>query len=442
MVKAMSILKNVFITLWGKRVQTVLIFFIILVIVLFELTGLLIHSASKAAEGDTYRQIGVSIAINLKDGKNQTIDKNMLSHLISKEHVVGYDSYLECYCTPGNFHNVKIYTGLNPATQNEKADDPFSEIEKERDQIALAGGINVKFNDRFYKNQNELIQGHYPDQDNRGALVTQELAQANHLKIGDTLSVKGVGTNNSTDLKILGIYKTNLKMEVLDTNFMGEEVFRASPYNTIYTNYDILDALWNNDCPVTGLTVWIDSPQNIQTVMSDLSVDSMWSNFDIFNLTSLVYNEYAYQLEATNKFSEYVILLSLLFGAIILIIAMTFFANSYMYETGLYTILGMKKSLILYIQVLQSFFIAMMALLVSFSIIKIKYISVNSAAAVSCYDNGESDIKQNFHVSLTPEVCLYMTITLLILTVVATVIPMLVILHLKPREILAANEKG
>ena len=153
----MSILKNVFITLSGKRVQTVLIFFIILVIVLFELTGLLIHSASKAAEEDTYRQIGVSIAISLKDGKNQTIDNNMISRLISKEHVVGYDSYLECYCTPGNFHNVKIYTGENPATQNEKADDPLSEIEKERDQVALAGGINVKFNDRFYKNQNELI---------------------------------------------------------------------------------------------------------------------------------------------------------------------------------------------------------------------------------------------------------------------------------------------
>ena len=234
---------------------------------------------------------------------------------------------------------------------------------------------------------------------------------------------------------------------------MGEEVFRASPYNTIYTNYDILNALWNNDCPVTGLTVWIDSPQNIQTVMSDLSVDSMWSNFDIFNLTSLVYNEYAYQLEATNKFSEYVILFSLLFGAIILIIAMTFFANSYMYETGLYTILGMKKSRILYIQSLQSFFIAMMALLVSFalspfiililnSVIKIKYISVNSAAAVSCYDKGELDIKQNFHVLLTPEVCLYMTVTLLILTVVATVIPVLAILHLKPRRILTASEKG
>ncbi len=459
----MGILKTVFIGIKGKKTQSIITFIVVLIILLFEITGLLIHSASQAAQQDVYKQIGVSIAITPKyqktsDGQLQKVNERiindkMIQNLISKEHVLGYDSYLECYNTPINFENTKIYTGIDPSTQNSKADISLKEIEEKRDQVVVAGGINIKYNNRFYKSQNILTEGEYPNQNKQGAIISEQLAKANNLKIGDTLSVESNDNHNTVKLNIIGTYHTNLKFEVLPTNYMGEEIFRASPYNIIYTTYDTVNSLMSEKTPLSTLTVWVDSPTNTQSVMDSIMADDLWKNYQVFSITNIIYKEFAGQLETINTMSDNLIVFSIIFGAIILIITMTFFGNSYMYENGLYMVLGKRKGRIVSIQLLQVLFIAIAALLVSLTIspvisailnsaININYVSANSDAMVSCFDNGELTIKQNFHVYITPAVFIGMALASILVAAVFAIIPFLTILRLKPREILAGNKKG
>jgi ABC-type antimicrobial peptide transport system permease subunit len=440
----------------GKKSQTLIIFITILLILLFETTGLLIHSAALAAEEDAYRQIGINIAVTNKQTQSNDktiITNDMLNNLVAKDHVVGYDSLLEIFCTPKNFTNVKIYTGVNPATQNDTSNDSLEAIKISKDQISLSGGVNIEYNERFYKNQNVLIEGQYPDWDHKGAIISKQLADANGLEIGDVLSFICDETQNTTDIEIIGIYQTHLKFEILDTNNAGEGVFHSSPYNIIYINYDTVNLLKNNVCPIINLSIWVDSPQYIQTVMDEITSDEVWRNFSVYNITEIIYNDYAQQLIATGKMSKDIVTLSLLFGGIILIITMSFFGNSYMYEMGLYTVLGLIRPRVMLIQILQAFIIVFTACLVSLAlspiittilnnVIKVNYIFVMNDSIMYNYYTGDIDILTNFHVSIQPEVLIQIAVALVIITVVSTIIPFLATMCIKPREILAGNKKG
>ena len=453
----MGILRTSIIGIKGKRTQSLIIFTIILLILVFEITGLLIRSASQIAEEDVYRQIGLRINIVFNDdiisGSDTIISDDMIDNLISKGHVTGYDSSLEDFCNPLNFNNVKIYTGIDPVNQNAQVNESMDVIEISKNQISFTGGLNIEYNERFYKGQNTLIDGDYPDQNHQGAIISEQLASENSLEIGDILSVESEATHNTTEIKIIGIYHTNLKFEILETNFMGEMVYRSSPYNIIYTNYNTVNSLKNNACPLMYLSVWLDSPQYIQAVMDEISNDETWKNFSVYDITGIIFNQYAQQLTSIENLSDYLIVLSLLFGGIILIIAMTFWGNSYMYETGLYMVLGLKRFRILLIQFLQAFMIVIAALLVSLilsplittilnNIIEVNYISIMNSSTVYSYYTGDRDFQQNFNVSVAPEMFVGMAVTLIIIATISVIIPFLATMRTKPKEILTGNKKG
>ena len=234
---------------------------------------------------------------------------------------------------------------------------------------------------------------------------------------------------------------------------MGEMVYRSSPYNIIYTNYNTVNSLKNNACPLMYLSVWLDSPQYIQAVMDEISNDETWKNFSVYDITGIIFNQYAQQLTSIENLSDYLIVLSLLFGGIILIIAMTFWGNSYMYETGLYMVLGLKRFRILLIQFLQAFMIVIAALLVSLilsplittilnNIIEVNYISIMNSSTVYSYYTGDRDFQQNFNVSVAPEMFVGMAVTLIIIATISVIIPFLATMRTKPKEILTGNKKG
>ncbi len=452
----MGILRIVNSGIRGKNTQTFIIFIITLLILLFELTGLSIQSASKLAEEDVYKQIGLRIKIapnaNIQDYSKITITDEMINDIMKIDHVVGYDSSLESFCTPVNFKNLKIHTGVSPDTQNEQAIIPSEDIAVSREQISLTGGLNIKYNERFYKGQNSLIEGDFPDENHEGAIVSEQIAVENNLKTGEMITLRHE-SGQKADIKIIGIYQTNLKFEVAETNLFGEGIFSSSPYNVIYTNYSTVNRLENEACPVIFLTVWIDSPQYIQVVMDQISNDELWKDFSAYDITGIVFTQYAQQIISIDSMSESLVFLSMLFGGIILIIVMTFFGSSYMYETGLYIVLGLNRLGIFLIQLLQVFLIVFAALLASLilspflmrilnNVIEVNYISVTNDSTVYSYYTGDMDIQQNFHVSIAPEIFAGMAVALFILTVISAVIPFLATIYLKPKDILAGNKKG
>lgn len=453
----MGILRITRIGISGKKAHSLIIFMIALLILIFEVTGLLIHVATKLAEEDVYKQIGLHVKIvpndEIQNYNEVIITDNMISNLRQMNHVIGCDSYLESFCTPENFNNVKIYKGINPTTQNDQASIPLEEILVSKDQISLMGGLNIKYNESFYKGQNVLINGHFPDQSNEGAIISEQLADANHFKIGDFVTVKCDGTQKETDIEIIGIYQTNLNFEVLETNLLGEEIFHSSPYNIVYTNYSTVNRLENNTCPLIYLNVWIDSPQYVQAVINEIANSEAWQSFKVYNISGIVFNQYAQQLITTGNMSKSLIVLSLLFGGFILIIAMTFFADAYMYETGLYIVLGLKRYKILLVHFLQVLMILITSFLVSVAlspiigsilnnVLKVDYTSMLNDSTIYSYYTGAMDLQHNFQVAVTPKILIGMVTALVILAVISALIPFLATMRIKPKDILAGKKKG
>lgn len=456
----MNVIKLAGKSIIGKKVQSIMTFIIVLFLFLAEITGLLLESAVAASREDTLRQLGVSIAISPKKTQKelpyqQVIDSQMIKSLMTKEHITGVYSINSCICNPLNFSNVKEFTGVNPATQNENADSPiWGTIEEAREYIWLVGDIDMRSNENFYKKHNWLLEGRFPDEQNQGAVISEQLAEKNNLKIGDVISVQGIsydGPIEKADLEIIGIYQTKLGFEIMEGNYMGEAAFAYNPCNAIYTDRKTVTAL--NSVGLSTLSIWVDSPMNLENVIEQIEDDKIWEDFYVTDTTSYRYDEYAWQLETTNKTAKNISQLTLVFGNLILFILLTFWGNSYFYDVALYVLLGYRKGKIFIIQLTQAIFITLTAAIVALvlsigvsnvlnNVIKIDFVSIYSNNMVMSFATGANDIVQNFQVSLRPDVIYGLLLTLIVISITATLLPLMVTVRIKPCDIVAANKRG
>ena len=127
-------------------------------------------------------------------------------------------------------------------------------MEINQESVNLVGCIHPEYYDYFRRNLSELTEGEFPSTSNRGAIISETLAEENNLHVGDFIEIKPyqTGVEISDDavkediifgdqiisIKITGIFGTKLYFNVAETNQNGSAIFRISPYNTIFVDYN------------------------------------------------------------------------------------------------------------------------------------------------------------------------------------------------------------
>jgi putative ABC transport system permease protein len=458
-----ELLKRAFIFLLKKPIQTLLLLILVTLIFSFEFSGILLYQSTEATRLDTLRQIGAKITISPNQNYQEIgavyepATNELLDSILKIPHVMGYDAsnaQVEGPCEPINFNNVKKHTGVDPYTQN-AAVISESDALIYQNCINILGSNDISLTNQFRRHLSKIINGDYPTETNKGVLISSELANENHLSVGDELKlqfIRGDNTKPEKAVKIVGIYETMLKFEILSTNDMGIGIFQGSPYNLVFADYSTACSVTGHNGDITFFSIYIDSPEYITKVSSDVSnLPIRWDQYQINNSTQRFYNEYAGQLNNLIDKSRALILFSMGAGLILFLMVISFWNKNYINDMGILISLGESKKKIILQKFVEYLIIAVIGVALS---IPIGYLTVTALSVpltpkviASNAENiryfmytGEDDIVQTLHIIVNWLSILKITVFGVVFVLISTIIPISLTLRYNARQIFAKSE--
>ena len=440
----MSIFKIAFLELKGRKVKTLLLFLIFSLLFTGMLAALTLLYSTQNSKSSVLENIGATVTLDYADISNSgkpIFTDEVRVQLSSVQNVVGINQNRADFALPLNFENNKSYVGKDPYSQ---------EVQIEHDagfenNVVLEGNINVELTDTFRNKAAALIAGIYPTEQNRGALISQTLAEQNNLNIGSEIILTVY--ENDVTIPIVGIYETKAQFQVTADNIIGAAVFAHSPYNRIYIDIVSFSEFYSLDRNTLPIEVYINSPANVQTVGEDvkaLGID--WEVFHLLNTTDSSYNMSANNIESVSHIAKLFLVLLTIFSVIILILVMSIWADKFRYESGIFLSLGTSKWRTIFLLIISSFYVAIPSLLIALLSAKpLASVALDYQMGVA---SGRSEVVQQFITGLEmntgitimqPDFVTYAIYLVLIISIIliACLLPIRAVLKLKPREILA-----
>lgn len=471
----MLLLRRAFLSIYRKTTQTIILLLLVTMICTLEFSGILLYTSAQDSRTDILRQIGASISIGpnqdyvaaaIDFNQDSMTDENMvfepmtaeiLNSIRSIPHVMGYDEYnsgANGPCVPIDFSNVKKYTGVDPKTQKP---DMVSEAEAlvEQNYIYMAGTNDASLFHTFRAHLSRIISGGYPDENNRGVLISSELADENQLSVGDEITMKyayGEGSHPEITARIVGIYETTLKFEILPTNSMGAAIFQGSPYNLVFADYSTACSVTGRSSDITFIGVYCNSPEYLQEVISAVSkLPINWNEYQINNNMQDFYTEYAGQINNLINKSLDLIVFSMAAGIVLFLAVISFWNKNYINDMGILIALGESKRRIILQRLAECLVIALLGIVLSvilgYTIISAlsvpltpKIVSSNAANTILSIYTGEYDLAPTLQIKFSWLSVLENIAFGAALVVISTIIPLLLTLRYNVRRIFEKAE--
>ena len=225
----MSIFKRAFLYVTRKRWKTLLLFAILIIMATFVLTGLSIWKASEAAQLDLRQSLGGKFDIFPDWDNSPYIVKEIVKDEIADEETgktsSSYIMYSTVQFTPENIAAIKGVPGVKYCSARQDNLLPFDGLSlfpgtistdaKYQGYTKALGVCSTEDDELFTTGTLKLTEGqHISADDIHAAIISQDLAERNELKIGD--------------------YLTAHSYRVEDQGFTGQEIKVPNPGGSVY----------------------------------------------------------------------------------------------------------------------------------------------------------------------------------------------------------------
>lgn len=214
-------------------------------------------------------------------------------------------------------------------------------------------------------------------------IISNELAEYNSLKVGDTIKLSNPKYEKETyKLKIVGIYTNSDSSSEENNRFMMND-----PANNIYMNYTALSKIISKSEKKAHTTTDSDGNETSAVLSENLAFTYTFANVDNYNyFAKQVYklglsDDYTVQssdlqayensllpLETLSQTAVWFFLIVLAVGGVILITLNIFNLRERKYEVGVLTAIGMKKAKVAFQFVTEIFIVTFIALIIGTSI--------------------------------------------------------------------------
>ncbi len=446
-----------------KHRETVILTVLLFLLFSFFFSGVVMYQSTESYRDKALAEIGATLQISylpeLDESTLDGVDQNILSRVQSIPHVLGVDvapPSLSGSCIPLGLKTVKTHSGFNP----EQQPSPIytdAEARMESDCVDLIGCSAIPLRNQFRNNMSVISDGSFPTNDNPGVLISRDFAELNSLRINDVISLKYLYSDASamaSEVKIVGIYDTTLKFEILEENDMGVAVYKASPYNAVFTDFDTASKILDRDNTVYNFKVYVDSPKNLDSVQEAVQKLPMeWDKYKIYNETLSFYNEYASQIDTVFSNSLRLIILTSTVGIILFMVVYSIWNNQRIRDIGIFEVLGESYIHILMIYVFEtlilSFIAAVLSVPTSYFLIRFisqtnspEFVSRNIINIITPYYTGEYDINPVYAVSIDIKALLLLLIFVFMIVGITGVALMFLLRKSKLHEMLKAGEES
>ncbi|WP_343338353.1 hypothetical protein TPELB_04950 [Terrisporobacter petrolearius] len=352
----MYIFKNALKNLVRNKERNILLGIIMTAILSCTAISILINTTSNEIIKDYKNRFGAEVFIQpdmektqekINQGKMDELNKgvpNDIKEKISKSKYVkesifsltfsGYSKDIKALDQPEGSDDIDM--------SNVVANGGKSNLTK-RPNLNILGGLNEEGNKEFKNGTRKIIKGEMPKKNNE-AIVSEEFAKLNNLKVGDKMKIQNPQDPEkyeSLELSISGIYYDGAKS---DNNF-GVKHHMLNRSNEIITTYDTLklyDSKSDEDFVHIDAKYYLKDPDLVDDFNKEAHKLGLSDLFDL-SVDSSSYNSIVKPVEGLKEISKIFMTLVLGFGGSVLVLISILAIRERKYEIGVLRAMGMKK---------------------------------------------------------------------------------------------------
>ncbi len=363
----MGTVKRAFLYVTRKKGKSILLFFVLLIMATFVLSGLSIEKASQEEQKSLRKSLGGFFTISpeyseknpyykmMDDGDGgytlhteRPLTQEIIDATAKIDGIEKYDA-----STP-----TLVFTNLEVFPGNVPMKDKYNDLVYAR---TVSGTEN---NSYFESGAVKLIEGsHITPEESNAAIISKDLAEKNNLKLGDTISLRSAATEADVNVKIIGVYEI-LKPDSPLKNIITYDKIE----NQIFIDFNTFQKLMK-DMPEGFMTATftVDDPARLDDIISEVknisSID--WRAYAV-TADNSAYLEAAAPLEKLQTLVSSMIFVIALVSAVILALILTMWGRTRIHETGVFLSLGIRKTKIIGQYLLEVLMIAVIAFSLSY----------------------------------------------------------------------------
>ena len=411
----MSFLKRAYLYTTRKKIRTGLLFSIILIISTLLIVCFSINSSTDIASANVRRSLKSGITINaktLRDGLNNN----------DIEKILNIDGLTEDY-------NLRSYTTTYYKNEEKEKlktrDDTGIKVYDNAGRVVsdLFSEKDTYFTDEGFK----LIEGEPITPDTKySALIHKDFAEENNLGIGDSIILENIeGNEVSVKVKIIGIFTSTRKSNsesYMDTTNLFENII----FTDLQTSSELIYESDNLKYQYGDFIV--EDPQNLDKIIDDVKeIDSVeWGKCKITKDDS-IYQNVKESLESLQSIVSVAITVIFVISIVLIILILNLWTKHRVYEIGVLLSIGINKLDIIKQQIVEIFMVSIPAFLFSFITSSI----VNQMVSSKLIE----DISNSIKVTVNISDWLIVSILGLLIIIVATILSIIQITRIKPRDI-------
>lgn len=394
----MTVIKRAILYIIRKKGRSIALFCILAAMATAILSGVSIQKSAQSSADEVKKSLGASFKVNVVTDYNdeslwETVNIEGDEVRVYKIPVPLDDAFMQKIASVdgieqynGNYQ-ISLYAdewslvpGLYEKTSQNMDYLPEERAEAEawRHVATFLGNTNTDLNDYFKTGALELVEGRHINQnDSYKILVSEDLAEQNGWKVGDTVPFEirsfifHYGADYDTVVgeplypEIAGIYKINFAQEPSPDTTEG-----MIPGNLIFSDTKMLEDTAERLQYVftyDHATFFVDDPQNLDAIMQEVSSmkDINWNYFEVQADDSAYKAEIA-PLRSIAGYSTFLIVAAVLGCAVVLFLVLLMWMKSRVREIGILRSFGIRKSKIMVQVILECMLIAVLAFGVSY----------------------------------------------------------------------------
>ena len=266
----MNFLKRAVRYCWRQKIRSIILLLVFTLLASAALIALSVGHATAEGADEVKQTVGASIRVEIDSGNQENygpgtendngvsyqyngdyITQDVIDAIAKVEGVVSYSAESE-----GGYYGAAVNFDYFPGAFNVDVSGhgqlvPYT--------VTMNSGLSVKFLNGTYT----LEEGrHILPEDSFAVLISQELAEKNHLSVGDTITLYSLDTQQEDDFEIVGIFS--------GTEGMSKDAMMADGIaaNQGYIDRNSYQKMWNETALELGsLDVYVDSAENVQDVL-------------------------------------------------------------------------------------------------------------------------------------------------------------------------------
>ncbi|MCW6095099.1 ABC transporter permease [Clostridium sporogenes] len=360
----MNFLKRAMLSISKKKIKSLILFVVLLIIANMVLVGLSIQTATKKSTELAREKLGSDVTLRVNEQKfmeqrrnnkeegsssRPSLTTDIADTLKDNEHVTQYNYISSSFGLAKNFENVKNEDSSDDTNSEEKPKGMFkmggSDVTT-MPEISFSGTIATNLLSDFKNGDSKITEGRGITKDDAGknvAVIEKNLAKENSLKVGSKIQVASVDENTTLELEVVGIYEVNSDENTNDNRNMDF----LNPYNKIYMPYDVVSKVSTGDNTnsknITSAVYFMDNADNIESFKEYAKNKKIDLEAYTLDANDQLYTQMVGPIENVGSFSKTLVATVSIAGAMILVLIIALSLKDRKYEIGVLLSLGESK---------------------------------------------------------------------------------------------------